>query len=48
MISLGQAIRRHLESTRQERELARAFRSASGSDMRSELEHLAHYAANMR
>jgi len=44
MTRLGQAIRRHRESTRRERELARAFRSASGSDMRSELEHLANYA----
>jgi hypothetical protein len=38
---LTQAIRRHRETTRRERELARAFRSASGSDMRSELVHLA-------
>ena len=44
MISLGQAIRRHLESTRQERELNRAFRTAPGSDMRTELEHLANYS----
>ena len=43
MISLGQAIRRHLESTRQEREIARAFRSAPGSDMRTELAHLAQF-----
>lgn len=43
MISLGQAIRRHLESTRQERELNRAFRAAPGSDMRSEVAHLAHF-----
>ena len=47
MISLGQAIRRHLESTRQERELARAFRSAPGSDMRTELSHLAQFS-NLR
>ena len=47
MISLGQAIRRHLESTRQERELNRAFRSAPGSDMRTELAHLAQYS-NLR
>ncbi len=44
MISLGQAIRRHRETTRRERELARAFRSASGSDMRTELEHLTNYS----
>lgn len=43
MISLGQAIRRHLESTRQERELNRAFRTAPGSDMRTELAHLAQF-----
>lgn len=47
MISLGQAIRRHLESTRQERELARAYRSAPGSDMRTELRHLTQFA-NLR
>jgi hypothetical protein len=47
MISLGQAIRRHRESSRQEREIARAFRAASGSDMRHELQHLAQYT-NMR
>ena len=44
MISLGQALRRHRETTRRERELARAFRSASGSDMRTELEHLSNYS----
>ncbi len=41
MSRLSQAIRRHRETARQERELARAFRSASGSDMRTELMHLA-------
>ena len=41
MTRLTQAIRRHRETSRQERELARALRSASGSDMRSELVHLA-------
>jgi hypothetical protein len=44
MNRLGQAIRRHRETTRRERELARAFRAASGSDMRTELEHLANYS----
>ena len=44
MNRLGQAIRRHRETTRQERELARAYRSASGSDMRTELVHLANYS----
>jgi hypothetical protein len=44
MISLGQAIRRHRESSRRDRELARAYRSASGSDMRTELEHLVNYS----
>lgn len=44
MISLGQAIRRHRETSRRERAFARAFRSASGSDMRTELEHLANYS----
>ncbi|SER08651.1 hypothetical protein [Microlunatus flavus] len=44
MTRIGQAIRRHRESTRREREFARAFRSASGSDMRTELEHLANYS----
>jgi hypothetical protein len=41
MTRLTQAIRRHRESTRREREFARAFRSASGSDMRTELTYLA-------
>jgi hypothetical protein len=44
MISLGQAIRRHRESSRREREIARAYRSASGSDMRTELQHLVNYS----
>ena len=44
MNRLSQAIRRHRESTRREREFARAFRSASGSDMRTELEHLSNYS----
>lgn len=44
MNRLGKAIRRHRETTRQERELARAYRSASGSDMRIELEHLVNYS----
>ena len=43
MISLGQAIRRHRETSRRERELARAFRTATGSDMRMELQNLAQY-----
>ena len=41
MTRFTQAIRRHRETTRQERELNRALRSASGSDMRSELVFLA-------
>ena len=41
MTRFSQAIRRHRETTRRERELARAFRSASGSDMRTELVYLA-------
>ncbi len=41
MTRFTQAIRRHRETNRQERELARALRSASGSDMRSELVFLA-------
>ena len=44
MISLGKAIRRHRETTRREREFARAYRSATGSDMRTELEHLVNYS----
>jgi len=44
MISLGQAIRRHRETSRQERAIARAYRSASGSDMRTELQHLVNYS----
>ena len=40
MTRLGQAIRRHQEIARQEREFNRAFRSASGSDMRAELLNL--------
>ena len=44
MTRLTQAIRRHRETTRRERELARAFRRASGSDMRGELVQLANRA----
>ena len=40
MFRLGQAIRRHRETTRHEREFVRAFRAASGSDMRAELSNL--------
>ena len=43
MNRLGQAIRRHRETTRKEREFARAVRVASGSDMRMELQNLAQY-----
>lgn len=44
MTRLGQAIRRHHETSRREREFARAYRMASGSDMRTELDHLANYS----
>ena len=40
MSRLRQAIRRHREISRNEREFDRAFRAASGSDMRAELSNL--------
>ena len=44
MTRLSQAIRRHRETSRRERELARAYRFASGSAMRAELEQLASFS----
>ena len=40
MSRLRQAIRRHRENARTERELARAYRAAPGSDLRAELSNL--------
>ena len=41
MSRLRQAIRRHRETTRTERELARAYRGAVSSDLRAEISNLA-------
>ena len=44
MNRIGQAIRRHQELARREREFSRAYRTASGSDMRSELMNLQQFS----
>ena len=44
MFRLSQVIRRHREIARTEREFDRAYRGASGSDMRAEISDLAQWS----
>lgn len=43
MSRLGQAIRRHRETARNQRELDRTYRMMSGTEMRTELSNLARW-----